>query len=44
VSGELRRDDHPRVDAASVGTAEGVKLGGLEAERVSEDFLHSGRG
>ena len=41
VPGELRRDDHPGVDAASVGAAEGVELGGLEAEGVSEDVLHS---
>ena len=41
VARQLGRDDRAGVDAAAVGAAEGVELGGLEAEGVAEDVLHS---
>ena len=41
VPRQLGRDDRAGVDAAAVGAAEGVELGGLEAEGVPEDVLHS---
>ena len=41
VARELGRDNRAGVDAAAVGAAEGVELGGLEAEGVAEDVLHS---